>query len=211
VVPPPTALARGGAAENSESIRLLYVGGYSVLKGGGHLLTLLVRARDRGIPVQATVVGSPSPFEISHPVDYPYFRERIEQENLRDKIAFHTRVNRVDLEPFYAKCDWLFHHSRIDGSPRAVLESLVRGLPVVASRHPGVEVLDPEEEFILFSDPFDPDSVLDVLVSHKADPKAHEARSKAGQKHVIGAFSSEAVSARYVDLYAQLLAERFTR
>ena len=208
VVGPGTAVRREGPADGQGTIRLLYVGGFAVMKGGDHLLTLLSRARDRGIPVRATAVGTSSPLEVSHPVDHLYLRERIEQEDLKGSIDFHMRVDRAALESFYAEADWLFHVTSLDGSPRVVLEALVRGVPVIGSRHPGVTVLDSNREFILFAEPFDPDAVLDSLVASKADPGAHAARAAAGRRHVEEDFSSETVSERYVELYTRLLAER---
>ena len=208
VISPGTAVRREGPVDGQGTIRLLYVGGFAVMKGGDRLLTLLSRARDRGIPVRASAVGTSSPLEVSGPVDHTYLRRRIEEEGLKDSIDFHMRVDRAELESFYAEADWLFHVSSLDGSPRVVLEALMRGVPVIGSRHPGVTVLDPDEAFILFAEPFDPDAVLDGLVASKADPAAHAARAMAGQRHVEENFSSEAVSARYMELYTRLLAER---
>ena len=198
-------------ANDRQAIELLCVGGFGVAKGADHLLTLLARARSRDIPLHATAVGTSSPLEASHPVDHPYLRRRIEEEGLRDSIDFHMRVDRSELESFYAEADWLFHVSSLDGSPRVVLEALMRGVPVIGSMHPGVTVLDPDDAFTLFVERFDADSLLDRLVAEKADPRAHNARAEAGRVYVEKHFSSDAVSERYVDLYSRLLEERLTR
>jgi len=211
VVSPGTVVPREGPAGEQGTIRLLYVGGFAVMKGGDHVVALLSRARNRGIPVRATAVGTSSPLEASGLVDHPYFRRRIEAEDLRDSMDFHMGVDRAELESFYGEADWLFHVSSLDGSPRVVLEALVRGLPVIGSRHPGITVLDSDDAFILFAEPFDADALLDQLAAEKADPDVHAARARAGRAHVEGNFSSEAVSERYVDLYARLLKERLTR
>lgn len=195
----------------SQAIQLLLVGGLSVGKGADHLISLLARARSRGIPLQATAVGTLSPMESSKPVDHRYLRERIETEGVQDDIAYYFRVDRSRLDQFYAESDWLFHVTSLDGSPRVVLEALVSGLPVIGSRHPGVTVLDPDDEFILFADPFDPDTLLDQLLAEKGGSTAHTERGDKGRDHMMEYHSSEAVSERYIDLYARLLAERETR
>jgi glycosyltransferase involved in cell wall biosynthesis len=118
------------------------------------------------------------------------------------------RVDPTEMDRHYRRADWLFHVTRIDGSPRVVIEALARGLPVIGSRHPGVTVLDPEDRYILFSEPFDPDAVLDQLVSEKTNSADHEQRSVAGSSYVTENFSSDAVSDRYIDLYMSLLSER---
>ena len=208
VISPERGVESRRPAAGSQSIRLLYVGGFAVGKGADHLLTLLARARTRGIAVEAVAVGTSSPLELSFPVDHRYLRRRIEDEGLQDDVTFHMRVDRATLEGFYADADWLFHVTSLDGSPRVVLEAMVRGLPVIGSRHPGISVLDPDEAFIHFADPFDADALLDRLAAEKADPKVHRARSRAGLASAEEHFSSEAVSDRYVELYSRLLAGR---
>ena len=190
------------------SIRLLFVGAFSVGKGADHLLTLLGRARARGVPLEAVVVGSASPVGWDSPLDYPHFSRRIRNEGLQDSITFHARVPPPMLETFYGGASWLFHVSSQDGSPRVVLEALVRGTPVIGSRHPGIEVVDQNGEFILFADPFDPDELLDRLVAAKADPEGYAKRAHAGRMHAEQHLSSDAVSERYVDLYSRLVSER---
>ena len=141
-------------------------------------------------------------------MDRTHLRRRIEREDLRDSITFHMRVDRAELETFYAQADWLFHLTSLDSSPRVVLEALVRGLPVVGSRHPGITVVDPDDRFILFADAFEPDALLDRLIAEKADPPGHAARASVGRAYIAENFSSETISERYVELYCHLLSER---
>ncbi len=195
----------------SQAIQLLLVGGLSVGKGADHLVSLLARARSRGIPLHATAVGSLSPMESSKPVDHSYLRDRIETERVQDDLTYYFRVDRSRLDQFYAESDWLFHVTSLDGSPRVVLEALAIGLPVIGSRHPGVTVLDPGDEFILFADPFDPDTLLDQLVAEKAEKTAHTDRAVRGRNHMMEYHSSEAVSEQYIQLYSRLIVEHERR
>jgi len=196
--------------DDDPTIRLMCVGGFALAKGADELLTLLARGIKRGVPVRATIVGSSSPLDrsIRPHIDDLHLRRRIEDEGLADHIEFLWRVDPTEMDRHYRSADWLFHVTRIDGSPRVVVEALARGLPVIGSRHPGVTVLDPEDDYILFSDPFDPDAVLDSLVAEKTIPSDHDERATLGSRYVMEHFSSEAVSERYVDLYVRLLSER---
>lgn len=200
----------GISQSEGTEIELLWVGGFALGKGGGELLTLLRRAAERSIPVHATVVGSSSPLDrtIRPHVDHLHLRQRIENEELADNIEFISRVAPEEMDRYYRGSDWLFHATYIDGSPRVVIEALVRGLPVIGSKHPGVVVLDPEGRYIHLADPFDADSVLDQLVSEKNDAESHVSRSEAGRDFVREHFSSDAVSDKYVQLYSRLLSER---
>ena len=196
--------------EADPTIRLISVGGFGLAKGADELLTTLRRGIERDIPVKATIIGTSSPLDrsIKPHIDDLHLRRRIEGEDLSDHIEFLARVDPTEMDRHYRRADWLFHVTNIDGSPRVVVEALARGLPVIGSRHPGVTVLDPEDNYILFSEPYDPDAVLDQIVSEKSNPADHEQRALAGSSYVTENFSSDAVSDRYIDLYMSLLSER---
>jgi len=210
-VVPPDAVGWPRELSESKTISLLLVGGLSLGKGAGKLISLLARAKDRGIPLHAIAVGALSPIESTRPVDHKYLREQIESAGVENHITYHLRVDRSTLERFYAESDWLFHVTALDGSPRVVLEALVGGLPVIGSRHPGVTVLDPQNEFILFADPFDPDALLDQLLKEQVESAAHNQRAEKGREHMIQYHSNEAVSGQYIELYSRLLSEQESR
>ena len=210
VIPPDDVVSPLGSPD-SQTISLLLVGGLSLGKGAGKLISLLARAKDRGIPLHAIAVGTLSPMESISPVDHKYLREQIVSAGVEDDITYHFRVDRSTLERFYAEADWLFHVTALDGSPRVVLEALVGGLPVIGSRHPGVTVLDPQNEFILFADPFDPDALLDQLVKEQIESAAHNQRAEKGREHMMKHHSNEAVSDQYIELYSRLLLEQESR
>jgi glycosyltransferase involved in cell wall biosynthesis len=205
----PSSGANFVAGNPDPAIRLLWVGGFALGKGADELLTLLRRGMELGIPLYATAVGTSSPLDrsIRPHIDHKHLRRRIEEEGIADRIEFLPRVNPTEMGSHYYGADWLFHVTQLDGSPRVVYEALIRGLPVIGSRHPGVSVLDPDDGHILFADPFDPDTVLDQLVAEKSDPGSHASRSESGREYVTEHFSSDAVSEKYVQLYSRLLSE----
>jgi len=208
---PPDPVVSPLESPDSQTISLLLVGGLSLGKGAGKLISLLARAKDRRIPVRAIAVGTLSPMESTRPVDHKYLREQIESAGVEDHITYHFRVDRSTLERFYTESDWLFHVTALDGSPRVALEALVGGLPVIGSRHPGVTVLDPKNEFILFADPFDPDALLDQLLKEQIESAAHNQRAEKGREHMMKYHSNEAVSEQYIELYSRLLSEQQSR
>jgi glycosyltransferase involved in cell wall biosynthesis len=194
-----------------QSIHLLWAaGGFDLAKGADELLTLLRRAKERGIPIRVSAAGAYSPFDTSIPpsLDTHHLRQRMQAEGLTNAISFLKRIKPDRMDDYYRDADWLFHVSQLDGSPRVALEALGRGLPVIGIRHPGMTVLDPEDRYIFFADPFDAESVLNHLIGEKADADAHARRSSAGQKYINEHFSSDAVSDKYVDLYVRLVSER---
>lgn len=210
-VVPPDAIAPAVGSTDSRTIKLLLVGGLSLGKGAGKLISLLARARNRGVSIHATAVGTLSPMQSTSPVDHKHLRYLIQTAGVEDDITYHFRVDRSTLEQFYSESDWLFHVTELDGSPRVVLEALVGGLPVIGSRHPGITVLDPNSEFILFADPFDPDALLDQILNEKAESTSQNQRAEDGREHMMKYHSNEAVSDQYIELYSHLLSEQESR
>ena len=203
----------GSRAEDADtkSIHLLWAaGGFDRAKGADELLTLLRRGKERGVPIRVSAVGASSPLDQSVPpyLDYYHLRHRMESEGLTESIAFLNRIAPEQMDHYYRDADWLFHVSHLDGSPRVALEALGRGLPVIGLRHPGMTILDPDDRYIFYADPFDADSVLDQLIAEKADPQSHSNRASAGHKNVAEHFSGDAVSDKYVEVYTRLVSER---
>jgi glycosyltransferase involved in cell wall biosynthesis len=196
---------------DAQSIHLLWAaGGFDRAKGADELLTLLRRSKEREVQIRVSAVGASSPLDPSIPpyLDYYHLRSRMESEGLTESISFLNRIEPDQMDRYYRNADWLFHVSQLDGSPRVALEALGRGLPIIGLKHPGMTVLDPDEQYIFYSDPFDADSVLDQLIDEKADAQSHARRASAGRNYIAENFSSDVISDKYVDLYARLISER---
>jgi glycosyltransferase involved in cell wall biosynthesis len=202
----PDALDQTQQANSGEAIKLLVAGGaFTVGKGGDVLLDLLHRARLRGIAIQATVLGG---FHVGE----AFLKSRIRQLGVERSLhIIPERVSRERVDEFYKESDWLFHYTRLDGSPRTVLEALSLGLPVMGSHHPGIEVLDPEGKFVLFFDVDNLDAVLDELTASKRDGQRYQKRVVCGLNRVKEHLTSDAVSIRYIELYTQLIGEKKER
>jgi len=183
-------------------ITLLSVGGFAVGKGADKVLSLLARARDIGLDLRLKVLGGVGPPDGNH------LMERVENENLQDVFTVDSRVPADRVGEWYASADWLFHVSEYDGSPRVVLEALARGLPVIGSRHPGIQVIDPDDDFIMYADPWNPDAVLDEIIRTRSDPAEYNRRANIGREFILENFSSRAVAPHYIDLYSRLLSVR---
>ncbi|MBW2645776.1 MAG: glycosyltransferase [Deltaproteobacteria bacterium] len=183
----------------SEKIRLLYVRGFSVTTGFDVLLSVLDLARSKGIPLQATAIGEYAS------IDELYLRKRVRHLDLGDMLLLKLRVDHAKMLNYFDVSDWLFHVSELDGSPRIVLEALAHGLPVIGSNHPGITVLDPLRQFIAFAEQDNPKHILQIAMTRVIDPKGYQKRSQIGAAYVAEHFSSQAISQRHIDLYAELL------
>jgi glycosyltransferase involved in cell wall biosynthesis len=180
---------------NFSSIRLLFVGGFVNGKGFDQLLLLLSTAKKQNISITATLVGG------FVPLSEQTNRAEIKRLNLQDHLNVIKSMTSEELVSAYKNHHFLFHLSRIDGSPRVVIEALSAGLPVIGSNHPGIQVLDEAKAFILFSDMNEPESLLQQILSITADPSGYENKRKKGIEHMATFFSTETVALRYQQFY----------
>jgi glycosyltransferase involved in cell wall biosynthesis len=193
---PPTG--GNGFRGSSKTLSLLSIGGFSWGKGSDRLVEFMRRCLQKGIDVRARWVGNASK------MDRAWLIGECESKGVRSRIEFEQPGSRERLSRLYRESDYLFHASRLDGSPRVVLEALFHGLPVIASNHPGIEVLDPEKRFIHFWNENAGD-LVDAIQRERGEQSRYRERSESGARYVTDCFTSGCVSAKYVELYERLL------
>ncbi|MDP6716969.1 MAG: glycosyltransferase family 4 protein [SAR202 cluster bacterium] len=186
---------------DNNKCNLLFVGSVDHSKGIFVLLDTMAELRDRGANAALTVVGKPNQIAANQ-VD-----ETVHRMQLGDIVRFENRVNREQLREFYREADLFIYQTINDGSPRVVLEALACGLPVIGSRHPGIQVLDPDEEFVAFSDFGDIQAIADHVEDFISDRDNWKQRSEVGRERIETDFSSSAVAQQYADLYNSIVSE----
>ncbi len=116
----------GETKENSDTVQLLYMGRLVYLKG----VDLLIDALEglMGLPWKLTIVGSGNMQEnIEH---------RIAESRL--PVTMHGWVAQDTVGTFYSKADVFVHPARWpDPAPRAIVDALWSGLPVVVPSEGG--------------------------------------------------------------------------
>lgn len=116
------------------SVRLLFTGGFSVLKGAEYLLDTLRILNDRNINILLTVVGS-----------YADAKPVLKQFNfLKDKVNLVGHVPQDDLKKYLSDSDIYVFPSLGEGCASSGMEALAAGLPVVATRESGLPIIDGE-------------------------------------------------------------------
>lgn len=112
----------------SETLRLLYIGECSRVKG----LIYLVRAisRLKRLNLHLDVVGGNQ----QEPEYESMVRQFVKESALEDRVAFHGYLDRVSLNTMYAGSDLCVVPSLAEGYGMVAAEALAFGLPVLASR-----------------------------------------------------------------------------
>jgi glycosyltransferase involved in cell wall biosynthesis len=132
-----------------ECLSLLFVGRVVPLKGL-HVLIEALAALSGSLQFHLTIVGPLYGREFG---GYEYrLRRLIHETGLNSKVTLVGNVNdRRVLEQYYLQADVFVLPSFTEGTPKAMLEAMAYGLPVVASRVGGIPLVvrDGREGFLI--------------------------------------------------------------
>ncbi len=131
--------------------RLLYVANLWSWKGHRALVHAVRELVDRGVEVVADFAGDG---EMMEPL-----RRLVGRSDLDGRVRLLGHVE----DPWASPPDVYVHPSEQDGMPLAVLEAMMRGLPVVASRIAGIPEVVRDGENGLLVPPKDPRALADAL------------------------------------------------
>jgi len=156
----------------------------------------VVRLLDRlGIPAKLTIVGR------SHSSELKLMTALIHKFGLESRVDICGRLPREEVRQKYRSHDLFIYQSMDDGSPRTVLEALACGIPTIASRHPGIDVLDPNGEIIQFTEYGDVDRIVELVQEFSDHRQIWRERAIEGRNHIVESFDSKVVAKAYRDFY----------
>ncbi|MHA6608530.1 glycosyltransferase family 4 protein [Photobacterium damselae] len=123
-----------------KNVEILFAGGVNRRKGIDTLLLSIQQLVEDGFSnIRLNIAGG-------H-LDRDY-QAMAEELGIKDFVIFHGLLERAFLNELYDKADIYVQPSLAEGIPRATIEAMSYGLPVVATKLPGFrEILD--EEFLV--------------------------------------------------------------
>lgn len=176
---------------------MLFVGKFQRLKGISTLMRAFDLAADRIPNLQLIMVGRPGDTE------FAWFQPLVDSLRHRQAVDIREPVGSDKLIDYYRTCDVFLLPSHHEGSPRVVKEALACGCPVIASRIPGNEIIDPKGESILFASDYAPETYAELIVRVLSDDSYRRQRIEAGVE-VARRLSPIAIARQYLDLYESL-------
>ncbi len=128
---------------------------------------------------------------------------RISERIGRLGIAGSVRMlgHRDDVAEIYPLLDVFVLSSLWEGLPYVILEAMAAGLPVVASRVPGVEDVVRHGETGLLANIEDADEIASCLLKLLADPRLRRQMGRSGRERVEQHYSIERFIRRLTELY----------
>ena len=194
---PPSAVAE--VASDAEP-GLLFVGRLRVRKGVEVLLRALAYLRAQGRLPRLRIVG-----EGEH-------RQAIERAavrfGVRDQVDFLGRRGPAEIRWLFDRSVALVVPSIYEGMPLVVLEAMVAGVPVIASRVSGIPevVLDPETGWLV--PPEDPEALAAALVELLESPEAARQRGQRGRQRLEERYRAEVVAEAWESIVGAALRKR---
>jgi colanic acid/amylovoran biosynthesis glycosyltransferase len=176
----PSVFTPAGERSHDDTLRVLCVGRLTRMKGIAILLEALRLLHDRGVRVQATIVG-----EGPKRADY----ERIAAEKgLDDAVTFTGAVGQDTIRAQFEAADVFCLPTFAEGVPVVLMEAMAMGKPVVATHIMGIPELVEDGVSGRLVSPARPDLLADALAQLAGDAPLRERMGKAGRRKVLAEF-----------------------
>ncbi|HYU77778.1 MAG TPA: glycosyltransferase [Vicinamibacterales bacterium] len=180
---------------------LVTIGRLSREKGHVDLLRALARLRESSDNFHALIVGEGPE------------RARIEAARKRLRLERHVTLAGLqhDVRPFYALATLVVMPSHSEGSPNVLLEAMIAGRPIVATRVGGVEEIVRHEDTALLVSPRNASAMAQALERAVADASLRSRLASRAQQVALTQYSPATYRRAIVELYQQLLVWSPTR
>jgi len=116
-----------------------------------------------------------------------FFRKKAGELGFRDNVIFLGE--RRDVPQILAASDIFVLSSNWEGLPRSIIEAMMAGLPVVATRVGGVPELVEDGVTGFLIPPRDPDALAEALQRLIADPELRRRMGQAGREKALKEFT----------------------
>ncbi len=136
----------------------------------------------------------------------PDLERQIEELDLKDCVRLIGY--REDVETFLSGFDLFALSSHLEGLCTSVADAMLFRLPVVGTRTGGVPDLVRDSETGLLVEPKRPDALAAAIVRLLEDPALAQRLGAAGERHVHGQFTAEALVRNSVAAYGKVLQEQ---
>ncbi len=179
-------------------VRILFIGTIDRSRGALVLIEVLHLLKLRGIPATLTMVGAWERLTRGPAMDL------IRQYGVGDQVLFAGQLPRSELLDNFHRHDLFLYQTNNDASPRVVLEALATGLPIIASHHPGIDVIDPKGESIAFTEYGDAERIVDLVDTFSSNRREWSERARIGRQIAVERFSCKAIARQYLAFYRSI-------
>ena len=180
--------------------KILFVGNLLKRKGIYDLLDVAKMLVDRKIKYKMIIIGKYLDKKTEERVN-----ALIKVNKLDAYLEFKGKIKQKGLVSFYRNSDIFIFPSYHEGSPRVVKEAMACGLPVIAYRIYGNEVIDKRKDIIRFASLGNKKELFGRILELINNPNKLEYYSKKGIEHIKNNFSIRKLVEMEMQMYKELL------
>ncbi len=192
-------------APSGRPARLLAIGRMTAKKGFGHLIEAVRLLAASGRPITLALVGDGP--------QQPSLQAQVETAGLSEIVHFRAVVPHAEVPALMDGADVLVAPSLTDpsgdreGIPNVLKEAMACGLPVVATRHSGIPDLIEDGVEGLLAPEADAPALANRIAQLLDDPALSVRLSSAARAKVERLFDRDALNARLLAIYGEVVAE----
>ena len=175
----------------SGTVKILYTGAFSILKGAEYLLKSIHILAERGVDVECIIVGN---------VDAPI---ALCEQYAHLPVKYVGRIPQDELVTYLKDCDIYLFPSLADGCAKSGMEAMAAGMCVVATRESGLPVTDGENG--CFVPKKDAMAIADKIEWLAAKPEERERLGRNAAKLIMENYTWEKYVETITKIYEELL------
>jgi len=178
---------------------LVNVGNQFIYKGTWELLRAFAMVRFAHPDARLLLVGN------IHDEEDAALRAEPARLDIADRVRFLGKCPREDIPRLLSSSDAFVFPSYTEGSPRAILEAMACGLPIIATHLAGILAVDPQAAFTRFVPRADTAALAAALDAHLSSaPEERARRGAAARTRYLAFHTPEAAAGPLVALYRSL-------
>jgi glycosyltransferase involved in cell wall biosynthesis len=169
---------------------ILYAGRVIKQKGIDYLIDAAPKVLSRMKSVHFVVIGDGP--------DLKRIIKRAEKEGLRGHITFTGPVSNKEMPSFYNRCTLFLLPSLTEGIPRAALEAMACGVPVITTRLPWTRGLITHKENGYLIPPKDSNAIAKSIIELLSNEMSARNLGKSGRTRVLNKYDDARSGARSI-------------
>ncbi|MFC2171186.1 glycosyltransferase family 4 protein [Acidobacteriota bacterium] len=179
----------------------IFVGRFRIRKGLQYAIEAFRLARQRKKDMQLILVGGGEQDRS--------LRRLVEKTGSEGEVYFAGRMKREDLFRLFKACHVFVMPSLYEGFPVAILEAMLYGMPICASRVSGIPEAVKHGETGLLHEVGNVEQLAGHMIDVAENKELREEMGKKGRSLAKEAFSRRKVAESYADSFKNLLQNRF--
>lgn len=182
-------------------VKLLYVGRFDFTSAFENIL-IAVKDLSNKVSIQLTLIPK------AGSIDQYQVMEMARHYDISDNVIFNeSPLSRKEMRAIYQDQDMLIYQTINDGSPRVVIEAISSGLPVIASYHPGINILDPSKEYITFTEFGNSVQIASSVMRFVDSEVSYKDITVKGRTKIIEMFTINKIAEIYHEVYKDAITE----